>query len=229
MATITRARILETEFVEANKLDEQKQPITDKRNSIENRNSYRRRVTWRPPTGDRLKANVDGAFRKESGEGTIAVIIRDKVRNLVAGSAEIVRATSSLIVESMTLRSTLILAKNLQLGNILFESDSLPLIQAVKAKETVGEIDLILRDIYVLVEGISNSGFTWTHREGNQLAHQVENLAINGKLNRNWTWDQPVEIREIARRETQRNFKETMTNQNGRRVTAIVEFQCTSH
>ncbi|RYR72478.1 hypothetical protein Ahy_A02g006700 [Arachis hypogaea] len=183
MATITRARILEIEFMEANKIDEQKQPITNKRNSIENKNSYRRRVTWRLPIGDRLKMNVDGAFRKESGEGAIAVVIRDKVGNLVAGSAEIVRATSSLTVESMALRSALILAKNLQLENILFESDSLPLIQAVKAKETVGEIDPILRDIYVLVEGISNSGFTWTHREGNQLAHQVANLVINGKLN----------------------------------------------
>ncbi|RYR09679.1 hypothetical protein Ahy_B05g078064 [Arachis hypogaea] len=171
MATITRARILETEIVEANKLDERKQPITDKRNSTENRNPYRRRVTWRPPIGDRLKANVDGAFRKESGEGVLAVVIRDKVGNLVAGSTKIVRATSSLSVDSMALRSALILAKNLQLENILFELDSLPLIQAVKVKETVGEIDPILRDIYVLVEGISNSGFTWIHREGNQLAH----------------------------------------------------------
>ncbi|RYR01264.1 hypothetical protein Ahy_B06g080136 [Arachis hypogaea] len=169
MATITRARISEMEFEEANKIDEQKQPITDKRNSIENRNLYRRRVTWRPPIGDRLKANVDGAFRKESRKGAIAVVIRDNE------------------------------GKN-----------SLPLIQAVKAKETIGEIDLILRDIYVLMEGIPNSGFTWTHKKGNQLAHQVASLAINGKLNRNWTWDQQVEIRGIARRETRSTFKQAM-------------------
>ncbi|RYQ98833.1 hypothetical protein Ahy_B07g086653 [Arachis hypogaea] len=213
MATITRARISEMEFVEANKIDEQKQPFTDKRNRIENRNMYRRRVTWRPPIGDRLKANVDGAFRKESRKGAIAVVIRDNEGKVVAGSAEIVRATSSLSVESMTLRSALILAKNLQLENILFESDSLPFIQVVKAKETIGEIDPILRDIYVLMEGISNSGFTWTHREGNQLAHQVASLAINGRLNQNWTWDQPLEIRGIARREAHNTFKQAMTEQ----------------
>ncbi|XP_015969530.1 uncharacterized protein LOC107492963 [Arachis duranensis] len=207
MATIIRARISEIEFAEANKIDEQKQPITDKRNSIENRNLYTRRITWRPPIGDRLKANVDGAFRKKTEEGAIALVIRNNEGKVVAGSAETVRATSNLSVESMALRNALILAKNLQLENILFESDSLPFIQAVKAKKTIGEINLILRDIYVLVEGISNSGFTWTHREGNQLAHQVTSLAINGRLNRNWTWDQPVEIREIARREARSTFK----------------------
>ncbi|XP_025661584.1 uncharacterized protein [Arachis hypogaea] len=67
--TISRARMLETVY---GKLVEKQQ--TQK---IEANRSRTFPVSWRPPPETWLKANVDAAFRKDNGTGTIAVVIRD--------------------------------------------------------------------------------------------------------------------------------------------------------
>ncbi|RYR05786.1 hypothetical protein Ahy_B06g085597 [Arachis hypogaea] len=80
----------------------------------------RRSITWRPPSGDWLKANVDAAYSRSMPEGAITVeLIR-------------IRAHSSVAAEAEAMRRTLILATNLNMEQILIESDNLPLVQAVK-------------------------------------------------------------------------------------------------
>ncbi|KAL4395058.1 hypothetical protein AHAS_Ahas02G0214000 [Arachis hypogaea] len=90
---------------------------------------------------------------------------------------------------------------------ILIESDNLPLVQAVKSKTYIGEVESILRDIFLLAESLSNCGFIRVPREGNKVADGVAKCSLAGQLGENWRREPPREIAEQLRREA--------SNQNG--------------
>ncbi|MED6206497.1 hypothetical protein PIB30_027295 [Stylosanthes scabra] len=58
--------------------------------------------------------------------------------------------------------------------NVLIETDSQVLTQAVKSKFPIAEILPILQDIWVLLATIPRAGFTWIPWEGNKLAHELQ-------------------------------------------------------
>ncbi|KAL4307623.1 hypothetical protein AHAS_Ahas16G0296800 [Arachis hypogaea] len=72
-------------------------------------------------------------------EGVIAVVIQDNSRILLTGESMRIRAHFSLAAEAEAMRRALILATNLNMEQILIESDNLPLVQAVKSKTYIGE------------------------------------------------------------------------------------------
>ncbi|RYQ84610.1 hypothetical protein Ahy_B10g104047 [Arachis hypogaea] len=96
-----------------------------------------------------------------------------------------IRAHSSLAAEAEAMRRALILATNLNMEQILIESDNLPLVQAVKSKTYIGEVESIIRDIFLLAESLSNCGFTWVPREGNKVADGVAKCSLAGQLEEN--------------------------------------------
>ncbi|RYQ81106.1 hypothetical protein Ahy_Scaffold1g107111 [Arachis hypogaea] len=173
----------------------------------------RRSITWRPPPGDWLKTNVDGVYSRSTAEGATAVVIRDNSGKLLTGESMRIRAYSSLAAEAEAMRRALILATNLNMEQILIESDNLPLVQAVKSKTYIGEVESILRDIFLLAESLSNCGFTWVPREGNKVANGVAKCSLTGRLEENWRRKPPREITEQLRSEA--------LNQNG----CILEFK----
>ncbi|KAL4359509.1 hypothetical protein AHAS_Ahas08G0084500 [Arachis hypogaea] len=95
----------------------------------------------------------------------------------------------------------MIIISNLGLRNVLIESDCLPLIQTLKSKGSLGEVDLILMDIAEMKQEVSGGEFTWTPWEGNQLPHLVATLMLNGKLSNDWNRRPSGEIARILKRE----------------------------
>ncbi|RYR06188.1 hypothetical protein Ahy_B06g085975 [Arachis hypogaea] len=79
-ATIIRAKILESEIREAMQRKE-------KLRQNHNKSISRRSITWRPPPGDWLKANVDDAYSRSTAEGATAVVIRDNSGRLLTGES----------------------------------------------------------------------------------------------------------------------------------------------
>ncbi|QHN93426.1 uncharacterized protein DS421_17g592590 [Arachis hypogaea] len=125
-----------------------------------------RRVTWRPPPPGWVKCNVDAAFLEVLHGGATAAVFRDHVGNLLTASNFKIATTSPLAAEALAVREGLIIAKNFQLERVIFESDSLILIQALKSKATIVEFQVILDDILDLARNISNCGFTWLLEKG---------------------------------------------------------------
>ncbi|MED6116463.1 hypothetical protein PIB30_100519, partial [Stylosanthes scabra] len=74
----------------------------------------------------------------------------------------------------MALREALFIAKNLQMNKILFDTDCLNLIQAIKSKVSIPDIDAVLEDIWEIHKELSESGFIWVPRACNSLAHEVD-------------------------------------------------------
>ncbi|KAL4320923.1 hypothetical protein AHAS_Ahas14G0059000 [Arachis hypogaea] len=138
LIVIYKAKQMETEFT---KMAEEPANC-----SVNNRRTVRR-VTWRPPLPGWVKCNVDAAFLEVLSGGATTAVFRDHVGNLLTASNSKIAATSPLATEALAVREALIIAKNFQLDRIIFESDSLILIQALKSKATIAEIQVILDDI----------------------------------------------------------------------------------
>ncbi|XP_025632747.1 uncharacterized protein [Arachis hypogaea] len=170
--TIKRAKLIEKLFW--NTIDQQ---FIEKK-SEKNRTAHL--IRWRAPPEDWLKANVDAAFRKEDGKGAISVVIRNNNGKIVLGFSGKISTYSSITAEAIAIRQALIIIENLNLGKILIESDNLKLIQTIKSNISIGETEAILQDIRELIKRLPNCGLTWTPREGNQLAHELEYATTTG-------------------------------------------------
>ncbi|QHO51670.1 Putative ribonuclease H protein [Arachis hypogaea] len=193
--TICRAIALEATYW---KLAEKQQ--TQK---IEVNRSKTNLLNWRPPPENWLKANVDAAFKKDTGRGAISVVIRDHKGRIILGFSGKIQAKSSIIAEAQAIRQALIIVNNLQIGRTLIESDNLKLVQAIKSNTALGEALAIIQDIHILMESLPEKGITWTPRNGNRLAHAVAKAAESDTLQANWSIKPPIDIQSIITREAQ--------------------------
>ncbi|XLR27213.1 hypothetical protein S83_055113 [Arachis hypogaea] len=124
--------------------------------------------------------NVDAAFKNK--EGAAAMVTRDNTGKLLLENAVKFIAVSSQAAEAYAIEQTLITTKNLGMENVLVELDSLPLLQAIKSKSSIGEVDAIQQDIWHLLDSVPGSSLMWLPREGNVLAHKVPRLKMADDL-----------------------------------------------
>ncbi|RYR65906.1 hypothetical protein Ahy_A03g011827 [Arachis hypogaea] len=75
------------------------------------RRGEKRRITWRPLPRNRLKANVDAAFHKDTGTAALAVVVRDWQGKVITGTTATFKTISALTAEAQAYREALILIK----------------------------------------------------------------------------------------------------------------------
>ncbi|RYR72099.1 hypothetical protein Ahy_A02g006304 [Arachis hypogaea] len=165
------------------------------------RSGEKKMITWRPSPQNKLKANTDAAFHKESGTAAAAVVVRDWQGKIITGTTSRFITTSAIAAEAQAYREALILIRNLQMDNCIIETDCLPLVQAIKARMPIAEADAIIRDILQLLDEAPDVGATWTPREGNNVAHQLAAMAAGNEIKRQWIFDPPNQIRNTIRTE----------------------------
>ncbi|RYR18269.1 hypothetical protein Ahy_B03g062876 [Arachis hypogaea] len=192
---ITQSEYLTAEFHKATQ-ESSKANIPDT-----GRGGVRKRITWRPPPKNRLKVNTDAAFYQDTGTAALAAKVRDWQGKVITGTTATFKTISPLIAEAQAYREALVLIKNLQIPNCIIETDSLPLVQAIKARTLIAKADAIIRDILQLLEEAPDVGVTWTPRGGNKLAHQLAAMAAGNNLGRQWTMNPPTQLRNTIRSE----------------------------
>ncbi|XP_025678865.1 uncharacterized protein [Arachis hypogaea] len=165
------------------------------------RGGVRKRITWRPPPKNRLKVNTDAAFHRDTGTAALAAVVRDWQGKIITGTTATFKTISPLTAEAQAYREALKLIKNLQIPNCIIETDSLPLVQAIKARIPIAEADAIIRNILQLLDEAPDVEATWTPRDGNKLAHQLAAMAAGNNLGRQWTMNPPTLVRNTIRSE----------------------------
>lgn len=94
------------------------------------------RSSWKTPPLDMVKINVDGAFFANTGKRGWGFICRDsaaEVHFAVAGAGQ--NYSNALHAETDALRHAVALADHLGVGGVLFETDSIILVNAMTSNE----------------------------------------------------------------------------------------------
>ncbi|XP_072064848.1 uncharacterized protein [Arachis hypogaea] len=159
-------------------------------------------VKWIPPPENWLKANIDATFRKDTGTGAIAVVIRDHKGRIILGFSGKIQAKSSTVVKAQAVRQALIIVNNLQMGRTLIETDNLKLAQAIKSKTALGEALAIIQYIQILMANLPEKGIIWIPGNRNRLAHAVAKAAEAETLRASWS-SKPSTEQSIIRTELQ--------------------------
>lgn len=90
---------------------------------------------WISPHPGMFKVNVDGASSESENSSSVRVVIRDSNGQVVAAFCKSLQTYySAEITEIIALEQGVLLAQELQLPRVLFESDSIIAIQAVNEK-----------------------------------------------------------------------------------------------
>ncbi|KAM5577920.1 hypothetical protein ABKV19_008311, partial [Rosa sericea] len=91
---------------------------------------------WKCPPRGRLKINIDGAYRADSGEGGIGVVVRDDLGTGIAAIARpFLHAHSAINMEAEACRAGLLLGIHQGWTEVEIESDSALLIAALQNEE----------------------------------------------------------------------------------------------
>lgn len=116
------------------------------------------------------------------------------------------------MAEVLALRDGILLASSLSLDRIILESDNLEAVQACRKEIQRGDIRAILEDIWKTKQQFEFCGFTWTSRQGNQLAHHIAAMAKEKMLPPNWTYNIPDFIKELLLQDKTEHRNDTNDN-----------------
>lgn len=93
-------------------------------------------------------------------EATISFICRDSMECIITKERKSTEDTSVLLAKTLTIRNALIHAINSKYSNVIIESDSMIMIQAIN-KESIPSKDIcnLVEDIVALAKNIENIDF----------------------------------------------------------------------
>nr|XP_023876543.1 uncharacterized protein LOC111988969 [Quercus suber] len=142
---------------------------------------------WVPPPHGFHKINVDGASSELDNSSSIGVVIRDSHGQIVAALSKPLQACfNAELTEVMALEHGALLAQELQLSKVIFELDSLNVIQAVHDKATGSSYGHIVQDILQVSESFETCLFKHLNRNFNSIAHELAQLARRSGTQHLW-------------------------------------------
>ena len=136
----------------------------------------RRLGSWTPPPLC-VKVNFDAAIGRN--KASLTVVCRDHMANLLFVWIEIITSADPLIAKA---RAALLATRKLlevSLPSVLFEGDSLVVIQAIQGISSAQywAINSFIKYISSLISSFSFCNFTHVYRELNSLAHALAKWA----------------------------------------------------
>ncbi|KAK9913636.1 hypothetical protein M0R45_037446 [Rubus argutus] len=136
-------------------------------------------AAWAPLLDPLIKINVDGAWDSTSKVAGAGVIIRGQNGNFIAGSATISSTSSVIEAEAAALVKGMKLAVQLNLDNVVLESDSQELINALDNHIERGNwrIYPFLTEFHRLRAALCNVSWRWISRQANRAADTAAKLA----------------------------------------------------
>ena len=129
-------------------------------------------VGWAAPPPNTYKINVDGATSENGKPSSIGVVIRDCRGYVVAARGKILPATySAEVTEAFAVEERVVLAYELKLLNVILESDSTAVVQALVSKSCFGDIGPIIQGSLAMLGSFSSYTARHLKRDYNRAAH----------------------------------------------------------
>ena len=144
-------------------------------------------ATWLPPPQGSFKVNVDGALFSKTKQAGVGVMVRDEQGNVIAAmSRKLDFPLGALETEAKALEIGVNFAKEVGLRDVVFEGDSLMVINAVHSSgDAAASVQNIIHSVLRNVQCFTTFDFLHTKRQGNAPAHllaqhakYVENVIV---------------------------------------------------
>lgn len=146
----------------------------------EKEKSNRKMQKWKPPPEGNLKININGAFIEASKIGGWGFTLRnDQGVLLAAGAGKLKHVSDSLHAEALALQHATNIAISMGCKQVIFETDSMMLKQAITSTEyDLSKLGSLFQDVkFQMRVGLIVVSFEHCNRECNRAAHI---LAMHG-------------------------------------------------
>ncbi|XP_041017966.1 uncharacterized protein LOC121260189 [Juglans microcarpa x Juglans regia] len=137
-------------------------------------------VIWSPPPTGIIKVNWDAALWEDQDKLGIGLVARDHEGRIIA-SKKVAKAgcVIPLLAEAIGAYQGVKLASEMNLESVIFEGDSLQVVQAINLhKERWDNVGLVLDDTRMLLAQVVHWQFNFVKRNGNELAHCLAKKAL---------------------------------------------------
>ncbi|KAI8567406.1 hypothetical protein RHMOL_Rhmol02G0119500 [Rhododendron molle] len=130
---------------------------------------------------------MDGAWRKDSGDGGYRVVIRDNWGSFVGALMGKQRWCSSpAVAESAAIRAAVRLGISFDLGSVVIESDAQAVVNMVNGPiSTSQDLGTIIHDINALSKSFQVCSCSFVRRSCNTVAHEVAGRGLMNSENVN--------------------------------------------
>ena len=141
----------------------------------------KRRVRWKPPDLSSYKINFDEATFVGAKCSSLGVIVRDKEGLVIATMAtRVPQLLQAIEIEALVANKALEFAQEMGISDVILEGDSSLVMAALNSKDPgLAPYGLLLQDFLSLSSAFSKLFYSHTKREGNTIAHNLAQLAVN--------------------------------------------------
>ena len=155
-------------------------------------------VCWRKPPDGVFKINTDGAAADDGRRSSIGVIIRDCRGQVVAALCRVLSGCFSVDeTEVLAIEAGILLAKEMDLNQIIIESDSLSSVQRILSKDCSGGFGHIVNGIISFLDGFMSWRIRHLKRDFNRVAHELARFAHCNNASQVWRGVSPPVVRNL--------------------------------
>ena len=155
-------------------------------------------VGWVAPPPEFYKINVDGATAGERNMSCAGVVIRDCRGLVIAASSKVLNgAYVAEITEALTVEEGVRLAKELDLPQVIIESDSVMVVDAISSGNCNGELGSLVQGFLELLRSFKSWKMKHLKRVYNMAAHDLAQAAKASGISQLWRGSEPPMIQRV--------------------------------
>ena len=155
-------------------------------------------VSWRKPPNGVFKINTDGATVGVGVLSSIGVIIRDCRGQAAAALCRVLPSCFTVDeTEALAVEAGILLARELDLQQIIIESNSLAVVQRISSKDYSGGFGHIVNGIVNLLDGFASWQIRHVKRDFNRVAHELAKFARCNNVSHLWRGVSPPIVRTL--------------------------------
>ncbi|KAK9999628.1 hypothetical protein SO802_019231 [Lithocarpus litseifolius] len=157
---------------------------------------------WTPPPPGVVKMNVDGATSEDGRNSSVGVVIRDSYGAVIAACGKFLQGQFSVTeVEALAMEYGILLARDMNLTQIIVESDAIPIVNSINKNFIEGSIGHLFQGILALLSSFSSWKVNHVKRDYNRATHEAAHLARRSEGSQVWIGVLLMAVQEIIQSE----------------------------
>ncbi|KAK9991321.1 hypothetical protein SO802_026306 [Lithocarpus litseifolius] len=143
-----------------------------------NMNPAEKNNRWTSPPPGIVKINVDGATSEDGRNSNVGAVIRDSCGAVIVACGKFLQGQFSVSeVEALAVESGILLARDMNLTQIIVETDALSIVNSINENFIEGSIGHLIQGILALLNSFSSWKVIHVKWDHNRAAHEAAHLA----------------------------------------------------